>query len=481
MTIDWETEICVIGAGPAGSTVALSLARLGHQVLVLEQYAFPRAHVGESLSPAILPLLDTLGVRDRVERGPFLRPRQALIRWRDETAYVKWQPEEPGFQVDRGAFDLLLLEIALESGAKLLQPASALSPIQDSEAGWLVPFEYKGRVLCAKTRFLVDASGRRSGILSRRQRTSPPTVAIYGYWRNTGLKGAETRVESGNECWYWGAPLPDGSLNAAVFLDANKCRVARSASLEALYCSLLSESTLLSACLEGTLTTPLRACTASSSHAVTPIDNSLIKVGEASFSIDPLSSQGVQAAMQSALQASIVCHTIMTIPGNASTAIQFYRERQAETVKQHNEWTALFYLEELEFKRNKFWEERAYREKPSLNRSVRHNRDAPYPECRIAISDDVRIVKAAVIKGQTIGLSDAIDHVAFERPVAFLNDIAVVPLLKIVVPGQTFANTLEKWSRSISPRIAREILRWMWVRHIIIPLESTDKANWAAL
>jgi len=42
---NWETEICVIG-GVAGSTVAARLARLGHEVLLLEQHNFPRLHRG---------------------------------------------------------------------------------------------------------------------------------------------------------------------------------------------------------------------------------------------------------------------------------------------------------------------------------------------------------------------------------------------------------------------------------------------------
>src|SRR2546422_11228161 len=115
MAANWETEICVIGDGPAGSTVAARLARLGHQVLLLEQHLFPRPHIGESLSPSILPLLEILGVRDRVEKASFLRPERALVCWRGETSYVEFQSQQPGFQVDRGQFDLLLLQIALEA------------------------------------------------------------------------------------------------------------------------------------------------------------------------------------------------------------------------------------------------------------------------------------------------------------------------------------------------------------------------------
>ena len=41
-------EVCVIGAGPAGSIFATRMAQLGHQVHLIERQRFPRAHLGES-------------------------------------------------------------------------------------------------------------------------------------------------------------------------------------------------------------------------------------------------------------------------------------------------------------------------------------------------------------------------------------------------------------------------------------------------
>ena len=62
-----EYDAIVIGGGPAGSTAAGLLAKRGRRVLVLERERFPREHVGESLLPASLPILEELGVRQAVE------------------------------------------------------------------------------------------------------------------------------------------------------------------------------------------------------------------------------------------------------------------------------------------------------------------------------------------------------------------------------------------------------------------------------
>ena len=57
-----ECDVLVIGGGPAGSTAAALLAERGYRVTLLEKAHHPRFHIGESLFPANLPLIEKLGV-----------------------------------------------------------------------------------------------------------------------------------------------------------------------------------------------------------------------------------------------------------------------------------------------------------------------------------------------------------------------------------------------------------------------------------
>ncbi len=60
-----RVDVCVVGAGPAGMTLGLDLARRGVEVMVLEQTKdFDRSFRGESISPDSVWLLDQLGVLD---------------------------------------------------------------------------------------------------------------------------------------------------------------------------------------------------------------------------------------------------------------------------------------------------------------------------------------------------------------------------------------------------------------------------------
>src|SRR5437868_58857 len=114
-------DVAVIGAGPAGTTIAHRLAALGFEVLILESAAFPRPHLGESLPARISPLFDELGICEEIEQARFFRPDGAIMHWSGETRLRTDIAD--GYQVDRGRFDKILLDAAQRAGARVLQPA----------------------------------------------------------------------------------------------------------------------------------------------------------------------------------------------------------------------------------------------------------------------------------------------------------------------------------------------------------------------
>ncbi|MGH8161082.1 MAG: NAD(P)/FAD-dependent oxidoreductase, partial [Gammaproteobacteria bacterium] len=68
-------DVLVVGGGPAGSATATLLARRGRKVVMLEKDRHPRFHIGESLLPRSMPLLEELGVLDEVgENVGVLKP-----------------------------------------------------------------------------------------------------------------------------------------------------------------------------------------------------------------------------------------------------------------------------------------------------------------------------------------------------------------------------------------------------------------------
>ena len=123
-------DAVIVGAGPAGSTAAILLARAGWSVALVEKQRFPRRKVcGECLAASNLPLLDALGIGAAFDAlaGPPLR-RVALMHRRRVVEADLPLAEDPdhawGRALGRETLDKLLLEQARAAGVVVLQPWS---------------------------------------------------------------------------------------------------------------------------------------------------------------------------------------------------------------------------------------------------------------------------------------------------------------------------------------------------------------------
>ena len=123
-------DAIIIGAGPAGSTAAVLLARAGWSVALVEKQRFPRRKVcGECLAASNLPLLDALGIGAEFDAsaGPELR-QVALMQGRRTLIGDLPAADQPnrawGRALGRETLDTLLLAQARASGAVVLQPWS---------------------------------------------------------------------------------------------------------------------------------------------------------------------------------------------------------------------------------------------------------------------------------------------------------------------------------------------------------------------
>ena len=227
-------DVIVIGGGPAGSTAATLAARAGLRVTLIEKKAFPRYQIGESLMPACYWTFERLGVLDKLRRSNFVAKQSVQFYSREGVPsapyyFPEFDPHESSWtwQVERSAFDQMLLDHACREGVEVLQPASVRDVHFDEgrAVGVLVDEPGVGaRDLRADV--TIDASGQRA-LLARklRLRNLDPNLMncsfftqYHGAVRDPGddegvtLLIATPRAET----WFWYLALPGDRVSVGV-------------------------------------------------------------------------------------------------------------------------------------------------------------------------------------------------------------------------------------------------------------------------
>ena len=170
-----DFDAVIVGAGPAGSSAAILLARAGWSVALVEKQRFPRRKVcGECIAASNLPLLEALGVGTAFTSaaGPELR-HVALMR--GKRSVVADLPPAPthaarwGRALGRETLDTLLLEQARSAGATVLQPWSVQS-VRGSAGNWRVELRDvdSGQAQTLKALLAIDAHGSWEALPSAR-------------------------------------------------------------------------------------------------------------------------------------------------------------------------------------------------------------------------------------------------------------------------------------------------------------------------
>jgi hypothetical protein len=280
---------------------------------------------------------------------------------------------------------------------------------------------------------------------------SSPTIALYGYWRGERFTSA-TRIVAMNDHWCWGALLPDNLYSAMVFADPGSVK-HKGQSLDERYRRLIFESGLIVEDTQAELDCPTRACDATAYVDAELVGEDFIKVGEAGLALDPLSSTGVQKAVQSSLVASCSVHTILD-RGDREAAREFYVADQLLTTRRHAEWARESYSEVSCRNPHEFWGKRA--RGPEIPKLAQASSSIGW-ERRIALSCGVSREITPCIVGDSIIRRSALCLPSIERPIAFLDGFDLPQLFADLRPGMTLGALAAAWPAKIPPGEARRI------------------------
>jgi flavin-dependent dehydrogenase len=116
-------RVAIVGAGPAGSALAILLARRGGEVTLFDDGRRPELLVGESLVPAVVPILRRLGVEEEIAAFSQVKPGASFVWSPTDRASVTFARFAPtvfpyAYNVPRPRFDDTLLAAAIAAGAR---------------------------------------------------------------------------------------------------------------------------------------------------------------------------------------------------------------------------------------------------------------------------------------------------------------------------------------------------------------------------
>lgn len=364
-----EYDVAVIGGGPAGATSAALLAQQGHRVLLVEREKFPRYHIGESLITGCLPVVEELGLWDRLGQLGFTHKYGGTLLWGQTKGVWDFRFSDGGeyehsYQVRRADFDALLLARARELGADVVEEATVKEVDFDGDRAIGFTYEPKGAdaPVVVRAKMVVDASGQQR-LLGRRLdmvewQDELRNVAVWSYFQGTGRVEGENKegdilIESRPAGWFWFIPLGDGTTSVG-YVTRVKDLQDSGKTLEELFAAERAEALELKRLMaDSRQVSGWRTARdwSYSCHRFTGPGWAV--VGDSAAFVDPLFSTGVTLAMRGASDLAKAVDEALRNPEAADKAMAAYEDGYKDFFHQVVQFVMFFYNKM--YKKEQYW------------------------------------------------------------------------------------------------------------------------------
>jgi flavin-dependent dehydrogenase len=220
-----DFDVIIAGAGPAGSSAAIHLARGCRRVLLVEQKKFPRAKLcGEFISPECRRHFETLGVAGAMTNSDPASITETVFysaRGHHVTIPSSWFGGPAALGLSRAVMDDVLLKRARECGVEVIEGATITEPILDHNIVRGVKFKINGDEHQHTAPLTIDATGR-ARILTRKlhageTRSKAKLIAFKVHLRNTRVAPGACEIYFYRD-GYGGLSSVEGDISNLCFI-----------------------------------------------------------------------------------------------------------------------------------------------------------------------------------------------------------------------------------------------------------------------
>ncbi|MBC7777507.1 MAG: tryptophan 7-halogenase [Phycisphaerae bacterium] len=358
-----ETDVLILGAGPAGSATALMLQQRNPaiKITVVDHADHQGIALGETLPPQIKALMEAIGLWEQFQAEGHLPAYRTQSVWGNDAPIENeflFQTSAKGWRIEKRRFNRFLTEAAASRGVGLM--LGATTHFLGKEAGaFQFQIESKAQeTLWLQARFVVDATGRAAWFASKMGTNKVRFDNLVGTWRvyedSTPASDGHTLVEAVENGWWYSTRLPDQKMALAYMTDSD----------------LLEKSSLETETWDGQLDQTKYTRSRVADHgsaenamvvpAATQCLDTLcgegwIAVGDAACTFDPLSSQGVFKAIKSGIFGAYAVSDYLSGNQGALTRHEWMLRDAFET---YLETRAKFYQQEQRWPAAEFWQRR---------------------------------------------------------------------------------------------------------------------------
>jgi len=358
-----KIDILILGAGPAGTSLALMLLkRAPHlKVRIVEKSDFSREKTGETLPPQIKDLMEPLGIFQQFQQEGHLPAHGTSVVWGADLLQENnflLQTSAPGWRIDKNRFNLFLIREAERRGAQININTQAKFTGRVQSLFHFLLTSSAGAEESLQASFVVDATGRSASFAAQMGARKVRFDNLTGIWRfyqlSNGNCGVETLVEACATGWWYSASMPGNKLVVAYMTDSDLApeQQLRQGGWEHQLNSAPRTQKRLKK-TEGA--GELKFWPAASQCLDAFCGEAWIAVGDAAGTFDPLSSQGVFKAMKSGIFGA---YAALDYLDGKTNALEKYEQLVKREFENYLEIRSKFYQKEQRWPQSPFWQRR---------------------------------------------------------------------------------------------------------------------------